>query len=174
MASDNGNGGNGGNGNGDYGGNGITQRNGATEDLILLLARLSGERLPSRHSIALQKLHCSCPTSARLLGNLFGPAFARIPCMFIDASTFNYVTGQIIGAAIEVHRTLGPGLLESIDAPCLQFELSSRRLRFVAQRAIPIIYKGTRLDASISCRSDRRDHDMYGLTVCLRCSVSLC
>ena len=68
--------------------------------------------------------------------------------MFIDASTFNDVTGQIIGAAIEVHRTLGPGLLESIYMPCLQFELSSRRLRFVAQRAIPIVYKGTRLDAS--------------------------
>jgi GxxExxY protein len=68
--------------------------------------------------------------------------------MFIDASTFNDVTGQIIGAAIEVHRTLGPGLLESIYVPCLQFELSSRRLRFVAQRAIPIMYKGTRLDAS--------------------------
>ena len=49
----------GGNGNGDYGGNGITQRNGATEDFILLLARLSGETLPSRHSIALKQLHCS-------------------------------------------------------------------------------------------------------------------
>jgi GxxExxY protein len=67
--------------------------------------------------------------------------------MFIDPSTFSHVTGPVLGAAIEVHRTLGPGLLESIYMQCLQFELAQRKLRFVAQRAIPISYKGMALDA---------------------------
>jgi GxxExxY protein len=57
------------------------------------------------------------------------------------------VTGQIIGAAIEVHRTLGPGLLESTYMPCLQMELATAGLAFVAQRPVPIFYKGLELDA---------------------------
>jgi len=52
------------------------------------------------------------------------------------------------GRAIEVHRTLGPGLLESIYTPCLHAELAARQLRFVTQRAIPIVYKGMRLESS--------------------------
>jgi GxxExxY protein len=66
--------------------------------------------------------------------------------MLIEA-TFNDVTRQILSAAIEVHRTLGPGLLESTYMPCLQYELAARRLRFVTQRSVPIVYKGMRLDA---------------------------
>jgi GxxExxY protein len=62
--------------------------------------------------------------------------------MFIDPSTFSDVTRQIIGAAIEVHRALGPGLLESVYQSCLQFELTSRKIRFVVERSIPIVYKG--------------------------------
>ena len=57
------------------------------------------------------------------------------------------ITGQIIGAAIEVHRILGPGLLESTYGRCLRFELAARSLRFVAERAVPIVYKGSELDA---------------------------
>jgi len=67
--------------------------------------------------------------------------------MFIDPSTFSHVTGEIIGAAIEVHKALGPGLLESIYQVCLQRELTSRKLRFDAQRSIPIVYKGLTLNA---------------------------
>ena len=66
--------------------------------------------------------------------------------MLIEA-TFNDITSQVLGAAIEVHRTLGPGLLESTYMPCLQFELATRKLRFVTQRSVPIVYKGMRLDA---------------------------
>jgi GxxExxY protein len=66
--------------------------------------------------------------------------------MFIDPSVFNHVTGAILSSAIEVHRTLGPGLLESTYLQCLQFELVSRKLRFVAQRPVPIVYKGAALD----------------------------
>jgi GxxExxY protein len=68
--------------------------------------------------------------------------------MFVDPATFNDLTRNILGAAIEVHRTLGPGLLESIYLECLQCELASRGLRFVAQKPVPIIYKGMKLDAS--------------------------
>src|SRR5262245_7847956 len=66
----------------------------------------------------------------------------------IDPSTFNDLTHKILGAAIEVHRTLGPGLLESIYGECLRFELSERSLRFVVQQPIPIVYKGLILEAS--------------------------
>ena len=67
--------------------------------------------------------------------------------MLIDAP-FNSVTSEIIAAAIEVHRGIGPGLLESTYMPCLQYELAARNLRFVTQRAIPIVYKEIALDAS--------------------------
>jgi GxxExxY protein len=67
--------------------------------------------------------------------------------MFIDPSTFSDVTGEIVGAAIDVHKALGPGLLESIYQQCLQLELTTRGMRFVAQQPIPIVYKGLKLDA---------------------------
>lgn len=62
-------------------------------------------------------------------------------------SPLNPITGEIIGAAIEVHRVLGPGLLESTYLTCLQYELAARRLRFTSQRSIPVVYKSTPLDA---------------------------
>jgi GxxExxY protein len=68
--------------------------------------------------------------------------------MSIDPSAFNGVTREILGAAIEVHRTLGPGLLESVYMRCLQFELAARNLRFVVHRTVPITYKGVVLDAN--------------------------
>jgi GxxExxY protein len=67
--------------------------------------------------------------------------------MLIEAS-FNETTGRILAAAIEVHRTLGPGLLESTYSQCLQFELASRKLRYLTQHSIPIVYKGRPLDTS--------------------------
>jgi GxxExxY protein len=56
------------------------------------------------------------------------------------------LTRQIIGAAIEVHRALGPGLLESAYEECFCRELSLRGLRFERQREIPVEYKGVKLD----------------------------
>ena len=58
----------------------------------------------------------------------------------------NEITEQIIGAAIEVHRALGPGLLESAYEECLCRELSLRDIHFERQRALPIEYKGVKLD----------------------------
>jgi GxxExxY protein len=58
----------------------------------------------------------------------------------------NEITEQIIGAAIEVHRVLGPGLLESAYEECLCHELKLRGLSFERQRPLPVEYKGIKLD----------------------------
>ena len=58
----------------------------------------------------------------------------------------NEITQQIIGAAIEVHRQLGPGLLESAYEECLCHELTIRKLNFERQKPIPLVYKETKLD----------------------------
>lgn len=58
------------------------------------------------------------------------------------------VTGQVIGAAIDVHRALGPGLLESAYEECLCRELSLRHMPFVRQLPLPVDYKGVRVDCS--------------------------
>lgn len=56
------------------------------------------------------------------------------------------LTKKIIGAAIEVHRTLGPGLLESAYEECLCHELHLRSLSFQRQVPLPVTYKGINLD----------------------------
>ena len=58
----------------------------------------------------------------------------------------NELTQEIIGAAIEVHRALGPGLLESAYEECLCSELALRKVTFERQLPLPVDYKGTRLD----------------------------
>ncbi len=58
----------------------------------------------------------------------------------------NQVTEQIIGAAIEVHRALGPGLLETAYEECLAYELMQRGLAFKRQKPIPVVYKEVVLD----------------------------
>jgi GxxExxY protein len=58
----------------------------------------------------------------------------------------NRITEQIIGAAIEVHRALGPGLLESAYEACLAFELAQRGLRVERQKPSPLVYKQVELD----------------------------
>ncbi len=59
----------------------------------------------------------------------------------------NQLTESIIGAAIEVHRALGPGLLESAYETCLSFELAELGLNIDRQKPLPVVYKGTGLDA---------------------------
>ena len=58
----------------------------------------------------------------------------------------NRLTSEIIGSAIEVHRNLGPGLLESTYEECLVFELQERDLIVQRQHEIPVLYKGKKLD----------------------------
>ena len=56
------------------------------------------------------------------------------------------LTERIIVAAIEVHRQLGPGLLESAYEECLSKELALRNISYERQKAVPVIYKGVKLD----------------------------
>jgi GxxExxY protein len=56
------------------------------------------------------------------------------------------LTKEIIGAAIEVHRILGPGLLESTYEECLCRELALRKVQFERQVSLPVEYKGAKLD----------------------------
>ncbi len=58
----------------------------------------------------------------------------------------NKLTEKIIGAAIEVHRTLGPGLLESAYQECLLYELRQLGLKVEKEKALPIIFKEIKLD----------------------------
>ena len=62
------------------------------------------------------------------------------------------LTDSVIGLAIEVHRSLGPGLLESVYESCLSQELSGAGIGFQRQIAMPVLYKGTRLESGF--RSD--------------------
>ena len=61
-------------------------------------------------------------------------------------TTINEASSAIIGAAIEVHPTLGPGLLESAYEQCLAHEFSLRQIPFQRQRPLHVDYKGNRLD----------------------------
>jgi GxxExxY protein len=56
------------------------------------------------------------------------------------------LTNQMLGAAIEVHKSLGPGLLESAYEECLCRELHLRGIRFERQVVVPVAYKGVNLD----------------------------
>ena len=61
----------------------------------------------------------------------------------------NKLTGEIIGAAIEVHKILGPGLLESVYEECLCHELDLREIPHERQKDLPIEYKGVALDTKL-------------------------
>lgn len=63
-----------------------------------------------------------------------------------EAENLNRITESIIGAAMEVHRALGPGLLESAYEACLAFELAQRGLKVERQKPLPVIYREIRLD----------------------------
>ena len=65
---------------------------------------------------------------------------------YTEKDEFDTLTGDIIGAAIEVHRALGPGLLESAYEACLMYELRLRRLNVEHQKPLPIFYKDVILD----------------------------
>jgi GxxExxY protein len=58
----------------------------------------------------------------------------------------NQITQKIIGCAIEVHKNLGPGLLESAYEECLAFELVKTGLKIERQKSTPVVYKTIKLD----------------------------
>jgi len=64
-----------------------------------------------------------------------------------DAETVrDRISEQVIGLAIEVHRALGPGLLESAYEECLAYELAQHQIRFRRQVPLPIVYKAVQLE----------------------------
>ena len=64
----------------------------------------------------------------------------------MDKDRLNNVTSGIIGAAIDVHRALGPGLLESAYEACLAYELIQREMKVEQQKPLPLIYRDVQLD----------------------------
>ncbi|MGE5195739.1 MAG: GxxExxY protein [Anaerolineae bacterium] len=64
----------------------------------------------------------------------------------LETEESDSLTGKIIGAAIEVHRGLGPGLLESTYETCLIYELRLKKLKVEHQKPMPVFYKDVMLD----------------------------
>jgi len=65
-----------------------------------------------------------------------------------ETQSFREITEPVIGACIEIHKAIGPGLLEPAYEECLGYELEQRGIQFVRQRPLPIHYKGVRLDCA--------------------------
>ena len=65
-----------------------------------------------------------------------------------EARRLNDLTARIIGAAIEVHRKLGPGLLESAYEACLYYEPVTRGLKVERLKPLPLVYEGVSLDCA--------------------------
>ena len=63
-----------------------------------------------------------------------------------EGESLDRITDNIIGAAIDVHRALGPGLLESAYEACLAFELAQRGLKVEQQTPLPVLYREVELD----------------------------
>ena len=68
--------------------------------------------------------------------------------MLAAIGPINQITSRIIQAAIEVHRQLGPGLLEAVYSTCLVYELQLAELKVECESTIPVIYKGVRMTCS--------------------------
>ena len=71
--------------------------------------------------------------------------------MRITKSYLTDLTYHVTGAAIEVHKSIGPGLLESIYHKCLIHELSLRGINFESEFKVPIIYKGLKTQVDLRC-----------------------
>ncbi|HVZ81051.1 MAG TPA: GxxExxY protein [bacterium] len=65
----------------------------------------------------------------------------------ISIDETNIVSGKVIDAAMEVHRALGPGLLESVYEACLFEELKEKGLKVLRQESLPVFYKGRKIEA---------------------------
>lgn len=69
--------------------------------------------------------------------------------MLVTKKYLDELTYRVIGCAIEVHKHIGPGLLESVYEKCLLKELTLRRITFKNQAWVPLQYKGLQLDAEL-------------------------
>ncbi len=71
--------------------------------------------------------------------------------MYITRSYLKDLVYQVNGAAIEVHKSLGPGLLENVYHQCLKKELELRNINYVSEFLIPLNYKGHELESKLRC-----------------------
>jgi GxxExxY protein len=69
----------------------------------------------------------------------------------ITQKYLNELTYEVIGSAIEVHKIMGRGLLESVYHQCLKEELSSKKISFSSEMKIPVIYKTKELEIDFKC-----------------------
>jgi GxxExxY protein len=75
----------------------------------------------------------------------------RIHCgmtQTLSAREINRITSTIIEAAIRIHRTVGPGILEKAYSGCLCYELASAELKMQTQKELPLLYHGVRIDCA--------------------------
>lgn len=71
--------------------------------------------------------------------------------MIVTRSSLKDLVYQVNGAAIEVHKSIGAGLLENIYHQCLKKELELRKISFSSELLIPLIYKGHELESKLRC-----------------------
>ena len=71
--------------------------------------------------------------------------------MRLTKSQIKDLTYQVNGAAIEVHKSLGPGLLESVYHKCLVHELNIREIFFTSELLVPVNYKGLQIETELRC-----------------------
>lgn len=71
--------------------------------------------------------------------------------MMTTKKELDELTYQIVGAAIEVHKALGSGLLESVYHKCLKQEFMIRKLSYASEFLVPVNYKGLEVDAELRC-----------------------
>jgi GxxExxY protein len=69
----------------------------------------------------------------------------------ISKQYLDELTYEVIGASIEVHKSMGRGLLESVYHECMKEELSSRKINFLTELKIPVVYKGKNLNLDFRC-----------------------
>lgn len=71
--------------------------------------------------------------------------------MKITKHYLDQLTYDVNGAAIEVHKHLGPGLLESVYHECLKHELRLRKIHFESEMNVPVLYKGLEMQTELRC-----------------------
>jgi GxxExxY protein len=71
--------------------------------------------------------------------------------MVVTRSILKDLVYQVNGAAIEVHKSIGAGLLENVYHQCLKKELELRKIKFYSELQIPLIYKGFELESKLRC-----------------------
>ncbi len=71
--------------------------------------------------------------------------------MKITRKAIDEISYAVIGAAIEIHKDIGPGLLESVYHKCMIHELSLRGLKFSSELQVPVCYKGVEVSANLRC-----------------------